>query len=688
MLKVVNLSKTYHMPNHTVEALKNISFETGNTGLVAILGPSGSGKTTLMNVIGALDRDFEGDVVVNGKSLKEARGKDLDTHRRNTVGFVFQHFALIHSLSGLQNVEIAMELSNEPGKTRRAEALLEQVGLAGHMNKKVNRLSGGQKQRVAIARALANHANIILADEPTGSLDSASKLQIMALLKDLSRTKLVVVITHSAELAEKFADTIVTMEDGAIQEVRDNAEAGAPATVPILPEQPRASSRMSFWSAFRYAGRGLWLKKVRTIATAVGTSIGITGIAMAIALSSGASSTLQAQITEIFPVNNITVTRYTEDGAVPGLGMNAEPLTYRDLEAVLATSEKFSAYHASPTQMLVAREVSLNRAEAESEEMDEGSLRMVDLSRPAEIIEDALFLGRLPEVGNAYEAVLSLNTANALLGDGKDLSTLLNQPLYVRYMVGGVNSSRQPRHVAVVSQPRYIAAEYTIVGITLTNTLTNTLFLVSGANLDLLERELGLAREDLTFTALTVYADSSVSDISGFIDSLNGQQQQHRFASTLESIISGVNTVLGAIRNVLIGLSSISVLVALLLIAIVIYISVLEKVQEIGVIRAIGGRMADIRNIFLAESTMVGFLSGAIGVGLAYLLSQVVNLLASAMIGGGAARMMPSALRIARLSPLVALGLIGVCVLLSVFSGYVPARKAAGLDPVWALRYK
>ena len=677
MLKINDLSKTYKMPNHTVHALKELSLELKAPGLVAIVGPSGSGKTTLMNIMGALDSDFEGDIVINGRSLRDARAKDLDTHRRNTVGFVFQNFALVHSLTGLQNVELAMDLSNESGKRRRAMGLLEQVGLAGHAKKKVNRLSGGQKQRVAIARSLANNPEIILADEPTGSLDSKTGQQVMSLLKDLSRTKLVIIITHSLELAEEFAGTIVSMEDGQIIDiqVKDTEDLGNES-----PEHSKAASRMSFRSALRYAARGLWLKKGRTIATALGTSIGIIGIALAIALTSGASATFQTQIAEIFPVNNITVTLDAEDSPVPGMG-GAPPMTYQDLQAAMAVSDRLMGYFANPNQMVMTREVSLDMVEAQSEEIGEDSLRSLDISKPVETIEEALFLGRMPEMGNHYQAVLSLNTANALLAEGQELTSLLNQPLYIRYRSYQIapNGNQEPVTLVV---------EYTIVGITSTNALANTIFLESGANLSLLEWMLELDREELTFSSLTVYADSGIRDISGFIDTLNAQQTDYVFVSTLESTISGVNAVLGAIRNVLIGLSSISVLVALLMIAIVIYISVLEKTQEIGIIRAIGGRMQDIRNIFIAESLTVGLLSGTIGVGIAYLLSHIINLTAASMIGGGASRMMPSALRLARLSPLAALGLVGFCMLLSMLSGYIPARKAAGMDPVRALRHK
>ena len=673
MLEIKNLSKTYMMPKHKVEALKNVSFTTGSTGMVAVLGPSGSGKTTLMNIIGALDSDFDGDVVVNGKSLQNARGRDLDTHRRDTVGFVFQHFALVPSLTGQQNVELALELSRSKDKALRATALLERVGLAGHTGKKVNRLSGGQKQRVAIARALANDPDIILADEPTGSLDSVTGRQVMDLLKELSREKLVVIITHSPSLAEDYADTIVTMKDGEIVDTKRGSHVEAPAAQQKKVDRP---ARMSLGGACRYALRNLWIKKGRTIATALGTSIGIIGIALAIALASGASASFEAQIREVFPINNITVTPYSDDGAMPGMGF--EPWSYADVQAAVAVSERLSGYHATPARMFLAMGAGLDRELVDQGTMEDYALRMLDLSRPAETVEDVLYLGSMPEAGNAFEVVLPMNTANSLLEEGEDLSSLLGASLYVRHLVGGENTGSQPVHFTL---------EYTIVGITSTNTLGDALFLVSDANIQLLEQQLDVDRQDMEFVGLTVYADSGVGDITGFIAELNQGQSRFTYVSTLESTIDGVNATLAAIRNVLIGLSSISILVALLMIAIVIFISVLEKIQEIGIIRAVGGRRADIRNIFFAEAAGVGLLSGVTGTGIAWLLSKLINAIAGASIGGGPLAS-GAVVEIARLSLPAALGLIAACMGLSIISGYIPARKAASMDPVAALRHK
>ncbi|MCJ7713667.1 ABC transporter ATP-binding protein, partial [Candidatus Bathyarchaeota archaeon] len=307
MLQIKNLRKTYKIGNHQVIALDDVSFDLPNGKLVAIVGPSGCGKTTMMNLIGALDANFEGDVIVNGKSLKEAGGKDLDTYRKNTVGFIFQQFNLLNSLTSIQNVELALDLSgtSKQNKIKKARSLLDRVGLTDQIKKKVNLLSGGQRQRVAIARALANDPEIILADEPTGALDVKTGEQVMELLKEISKEKLVLMVTHAPDLAEAYADLIVNMEDGKLISIEENMPTVSIAVSKL--EKTETKSKMSFLSALKMSLRNAWLKKGRTLATAIGTSIGICGIALAISITSGTTSAVNNQIKGIFPTNAITV---------------------------------------------------------------------------------------------------------------------------------------------------------------------------------------------------------------------------------------------------------------------------------------------------------------------------------------------------------------------------------------------
>ena len=215
MLKLIDIKKDYIMGNDTVHALKGININFRNSEFVSILGPSGCGKTTLLNIIGGLDRYTSGDLVINGTSTKEYKDKDFDTYRNHRIGFVFQNYNLITHLSVLSNVELALTLSGVSKLERREKALevLERVGLKDQINKKPNQMSGGQMQRVAIARALINDPDIILLDEPTGALDSKTSVEIMELLKEIAEDKLLIMVTHNPDLAEKYSSRIIKLLD-------------------------------------------------------------------------------------------------------------------------------------------------------------------------------------------------------------------------------------------------------------------------------------------------------------------------------------------------------------------------------------------------------------------------------------------------------------------------------------------
>ena len=216
MLKLENVTKSYKTGDFEQQALKGVTLEFRENEFVSILGPSGSGKTTLLNIVGGLDRYDSGDLIINGKSTKKFKDKDWDAYRNNCIGFIFQSYNLINHISVLANVEMCMTLSGVSAKEKKKRALdvLEKVGLKDHAHKKPNQLSGGQMQRVAIARALVNNPDVILADEPTGALDSETSVQIMELIKEIAKDKLVIMVTHNPELAKNYSTRIVEFKDG------------------------------------------------------------------------------------------------------------------------------------------------------------------------------------------------------------------------------------------------------------------------------------------------------------------------------------------------------------------------------------------------------------------------------------------------------------------------------------------
>ncbi len=319
MLELRGIKKSYEIGDMVTQALKGISVNFRKSEFVAILGPSGCGKTTLLNVIGGLDKYDDGDLIINGRSTKEYNDSDWDTYRNHSIGFVFQNYNLISHQTVLQNVELALSLCgvSKAERKRRAKKALEDVGLADHIYKKPAEMSGGQMQRVAIARALVNNPDIILADEPTGALDSETSLQVMDILKDVSKDRLVIMVTHNPELAEKYATRTVRMLDGEIKSDDDPFE-----TIPVVEEKIGSKKKkdkslkkpsMSFATSFGLSLKNLFTKKGRTTLTAFAGSIGIIGIALIFAVSNGMTSYINAVQEETLTAYPLTLEAKTMD---------------------------------------------------------------------------------------------------------------------------------------------------------------------------------------------------------------------------------------------------------------------------------------------------------------------------------------------------------------------------------------
>lgn len=293
MLQLKNIVKNYGQGDNVVHALKGVSLDFRESEFVAVLGQSGCGKTTMLNIIGGLDRYTEGDLVINGVSTEKYKDVDWDAYRNNRIGFIFQSYNLISHVSILANVEMALTLSGVGREERKRRALqaLKDVGLEDKVNKRPNELSGGQMQRVSIARALVNNPDIILADEPTGALDSATSVQIMDILKEISKDKLVIMVTHNPELAQQYATRIVRLNDGVVVSDSDPfvytyEESVEEKSVKEKKKDLKKTS-MTFWTALKLSFNNLRTKKGRTIMTSIAGSIGIIGVALVLAISNG-----------------------------------------------------------------------------------------------------------------------------------------------------------------------------------------------------------------------------------------------------------------------------------------------------------------------------------------------------------------------------------------------------------------
>lgn len=318
MLEIKNINKSYKVGDYKQKVLKDVSIKFRENEFVSILGQSGSGKTTLLNLIGGLDRYDTGDIIINGKSTKHFKDKDWDAYRNNSIGFIFQSYNLINHISILDNVEMGMTLSGVSRKLRRERAIevLKKVGLGDHINKKPNQLSGGQMQRVAIARALANNPDIILADEPTGALDSKTSKSIMNLIKEISKDKLVIMVTHNEEIADEYSSRIIKLSDGVIIEDSNPVEENDKESTYKLKK-----TSMSFITALNLSLRNIITKKGRTLLTAFASSIGIIGIALILSLSNGFDKQIEKFENDTLTNYPITISKGTMENTEEAMSL-------------------------------------------------------------------------------------------------------------------------------------------------------------------------------------------------------------------------------------------------------------------------------------------------------------------------------------------------------------------------------
>ena len=384
MLQLNHIKKEYKTGDLVQKALDDVSLNLRDNEFVAILGPSGSGKTTLLNVIGGLDRYDSGDLIINGISTKKYTDRDWDSYRNHTIGFVFQSYNLIPHQTVLSNVELALTISGISGAERRSRATkaLEQVGLGDQLHKHPSEMSGGQMQRVAIARALVNTPDILLADEPTGALDSDTSIQVMELLKEVAKDRLVVMVTHNPELAEQYATRIVRLRDGVIQSDTAPFAPDDSAQVPPVHKNLGRSS-MSPLTALALSFNNLLTKKTRTLLTAFAGSIGIIGIALILSLSAGVSNYIQE-------MERSTLSEYPLQISTTGVDLAAllDPGSYT---SAVANNTNVGATSASstPEGMVTVRELLSQLTEDNSSVNDLASLKKYLDSDECTISEDA-----------------------------------------------------------------------------------------------------------------------------------------------------------------------------------------------------------------------------------------------------------------------------------------------------------
>lgn len=751
MLTIKNIYKSYGKKDNKYPALKDISLSFRPSEFVAILGPSGSGKTTLLNILGGLDHYDAGDLIINGKSTKKFKDKDWDSYRNKSIGFIFQSYNLISHISILSNVEMCLTLRNlskSEAKKRAIEAL-ERVGLIDHLHKKPNELSGGQMQRVAIARALVNNPDIILADEPTGALDSKTSTQIMELIKDISKEKLVIMVTHNEELANIYANRIIKLSDGVIVSDSNPYSEKEQDSTYTLPK-----TKMSLLTALGLSLNNIKTKKGRTLLTSFAASIGIIGISLVLALSNGfqkqidkferetlanmpiyimpEATSFQDELNtafdmteeEEYPTDN-KIRSYTTDTA----SNHTNIITDEYLEYIKKLDDKYinGIGYGYRTNMNVL--VKNNKVEKfpnyflDSNLIGEASLDI--------LIENYdLLEGKYPE--NKNEVILLVDTYNRLSTNlykalglssnntfadicGKELKIVNNNDYYqeagniflenndysslwdnqnnVSIKITGVIRTKKDATAAIYDESSILTYNELLEDFINNNINSEIIVKQKNSNSNVLtglEFENDSEKEEAIRSlggnkipaSIAIYPNdfTSKDEILTYLDKYNETKEEKDkiiytdYAKTMTELSSGI---MNGITLVLIGFSSVSLVVSSIMISIITYISVLERTKEIGILRSLGARKKDISRVFNAETTIIGFISGLLGVLIAYILTFPINIIIE-----NATKLN----NVASLSPTHAILMISISIIITVIGGLIPAKMASKKDPVVALR--
>ncbi|MGD7043051.1 ATP-binding cassette domain-containing protein [Jeotgalibacillus proteolyticus] len=650
LVEIKHLNKSYTLSGkEKIPVLRdvNVSFESGE--FVSILGESGSGKSTLMNIIGGMDSDYEGDLIIQGQTLRSMNEREVDAYRKDKIGFIFQSFNLIPHLTVLENVTIAMQMmaKSEKERTKRALDILGEVGLQDHVKKRPNQLSGGQKQRVAIARALANDPDIILADEPTGALDQETSEQILEILNSIAKKGvLIITVTHSEKVAQ-FGSRIVSVDDGRIKDDQTSRER---YTAPRETKQKKGKS-LSMAASFKMALRNMQLKGKRNALVAIGGSIGIISVLLMLALGNGVTGYMNDEINEsINPllVDVVKETESAEENGPPQPQMGGDPFTNEEIDQINEI-EKIDRVEPVTTVNGKATIVSND----ESHELS--SLGTVTDS----ISEDAIETGSLP---SQDEVLLTASFAQSISSEDT-YESLVGET--IQLFVNEMDDTNQP---VTVERDLVVSGIYTqesagpIAG--------------AGAFVSYSTLEAAYNTQNLTLqpTQINAYAFDQ-DDVEGIKDDV---EEAGFVSSPVSAMLDQVTLYLDMATWVLAGIAGISLLVSGIMILVVLYISVVERTREIGILRAIGARKKDIRRIFFTESALLGLVSGVIAVTGAYLISIGLNIfLADAF-----------EVELIQLTPQYMLFGIGISTLISVIAGVLPSSKAAKLDPMESLRYE
>ena len=693
---------------------------------MSIIGESESGKSTLMNIIGGLDSDYTGQIKIDGADLKSFKEKQLDDYRKKKIGFVFQSFNLIPHLSILDNVTIALTLSNVKESVKNAKAIdiLTKLGLKDHIKKKPTQLSGGQKQRVAIARALINDPDIILADEPTGALDSETTTQILDILKDIAdnENKLVIMVTHSEKVA-KISSRIVEISDGKI--IRDEKKSEYKKNPPkeklienVEQEESETADKskkkskeghLSFYSALKLSFHNMWASKTKNILMAVGVSISLIALILMLSLGSGLTGYIDTLAQDYSNPNYVTISKSGYDRDGNELEESANPMIPRmfetseieeiagdlnnylqsqnsDFQVITSGEEQNLTYGFStvtmgmgyiypyqpevqPPQESQGQEDTLaeeTQVPGDEPSQQDGEMILYTYTTPPYYSEENLIAGTM----SGMDEIMLSSAALEFLGleNAEDIE---NGDYYVTLSINMTYDNMLIR----INKPVKVTA---IIDVSVFSNMMVLYLSYDFLNECVMEAQIDEGALPTGIKPSLLFIETDSKDTTDLINNYISTNRKDLSGSVEEQLASMFSEMMSTFSIGLAIISSISLLVALIMILVVLYMSVSERTREIGVLKSIGARKKDIKLIFSTESLLVGLLSGLTGIILALAIGGVLIAILTAVLGFAPISMMWYYFVIA----------LVISIVISVLAGLYPASKAAKLDPVESLRHE
>ena len=656
-LELRDIQKSYYLGKEEFPVLKgiNLDFELGE--FVSILGESGGGKSTLMNIIGGLDREFEGSVTNKGQLLDHKQEKQLDEYRRGTIGYIYQSYNLISHLSVLENVMVSLEMTplSQAEKVKHATSLLERVGLAEQIKKHPNQLSGGQKQRVAIARALASDPQVIIADEPTGALDSENTADVLRILDEIAAEgRLVIAVTHSQEVAE-HGTRIVHLADGQIDDDQRLREAyDVPENDNRMTDRPLPASA-SYRNAYKHLTFSFW----RNSLIMLGTAIGLFAVMLFSGLGNGVKAYIDDQVNSLANPTAITVTRHQDDeDENSGIGQASAGGGAADIEKQMISDDQMKQikHVKGAKNVQPGYQLSGVKSKLQDQDYNLGTVQTWSATYQKKLVKAGHVPGKNEILVDKKTVAKKFNT--------KDWQSIIGKTMTVSWTTVKEDGRT----------PVNITKDLKVSGV-IDADKAGTANVVNYRTVRSAYKEAG-APTNAMFATVRVANPDDVKPFQKAINKLKNDDNKRLYSAiTVGSILDTINTIVTLATNVLAAIAAISLIVSAMMIIVTMFMSVSERTKEIGILRALGESKKDIRRLFTSESLLIGMASFVLSVVLAYGIGAIMN----------AALYKIAKFDMIQISFGNVVTTLILALIISFLAALLPARRAAKLNPIDAL---